>query len=106
MAFYRGEFVVEKGSRHSSTTGGRGMGGGSGDVRTGGGRWQNAVRAPANGPNHVMHRRPMAQRKDQGTPACLGVRVRRGTTAGRRGAPVTSRAWARSWAKTFRTSLV
>jgi hypothetical protein len=29
MVFYRGEFVVEKGSRWSSTTGGRGMGGGA-----------------------------------------------------------------------------
>jgi hypothetical protein len=41
--------------------------------------WARRV-VPTNGPTHVTHKRLMARSMDRGTPACLGVRVRWGTT--------------------------
>jgi hypothetical protein len=72
-------------------------GGASGDgqrLLVGGaaGQWPKAVRPPGAcecgawrrpGPTCTSHRSPLAPRTDQGSPVCLGVRVRRGTAASR-----------------------
>jgi hypothetical protein len=103
MAFYRGEFIVEKGSRRSSTGGprhGHGMAArgvatcsGERPMEQGGGaiRWVGERRvAPARTLTSVTHRSQGAADR----PLVAGMHVRRGTAAGKHGAPATSRAGA------------